>query len=110
MPVSGKVDPGDATLEAALRRELHEETGLSAPLRLVLLEWEVPFRADNGEVWRLHAYGVEVAPGFEPKLSAEHDAFEWVGPDEAVSRLHFPDNREAMGRLVERVRASARNP
>ena len=30
VPVSGKVDPGDADLEAALRRELAEETGLIA--------------------------------------------------------------------------------
>jgi len=110
VPVSGKVDPGDATLVAALQRELLEETGLRAPLSLLPLDWAVPFRADNGEVWRLHAYGVEVASGFEPRLSPEHDAYEWVPPDEAARRLHYDDNREAVGRLLERVRPSPRNP
>ncbi len=109
VPVSGKVDPEDATLVAALLRELREETGLRAPLRLFALDWEVPFRADNGEVWRLHAYGVEVAPGFEPQLSGEHDAFEWVPPEEAARRLHYEDNREAIGRLVERMARTSRN-
>jgi 8-oxo-dGTP pyrophosphatase MutT (NUDIX family) len=109
VPVSGKVDPGDATLVAALRRELHEETGLRSPLRVVPLDWQVPFRADNGEVWRLHAYGAEVAAGFEPRLSEEHDAYEWVSPEEAGRRLHYEDNRAAVRRLVERVRRPPRN-
>jgi len=110
VPISGKVDPGDTTLGAALLRELHEETGLRRPRRVESLDWAVPFRADNGEVWRLHAYAVEVASGFEPRLSPEHDACEWVGPDEAQRRLHYPDNREAVARLVERMRPSGRNP
>jgi 8-oxo-dGTP diphosphatase len=110
VPISGKVDPEDVSLEAALRRELYEETGLRAPLRVVSLDWEVPFRADNGEIWRLHAYGVEVAPRFQPELSSEHDAFEWVAPEEAIHRLHYADNRAAVTRLVDRERAASRNP
>jgi len=110
VPVSGKVDPGDATLLAALRRELHEETGLRTPIHVVSLDWEVPFRADNGEVWRLHAYGVEVAAGFEPQLIAEHDASEWVDSAEAIRRLHYDDNRTAVARLLERLRPAPRNP
>ena len=70
---------------------------------MLSLDWEVPFRADNGQVWRLHAYGVQVAPDFDPRLSAEHEAFEWVAPAEAIERLHYPDNREAVRRLLERV-------
>jgi lipoyl(octanoyl) transferase len=109
VPISGKVDPGDATFVAALRRELLEETGLRTPLRLFPLDWEVPFRADSGDVWRLHAYGVRVAAGFEPRLSDEHDAAEWVTPDEALRRLHYEDNRGAVERLRERLRGPARN-
>jgi lipoyl(octanoyl) transferase len=103
VPVSGKVDPGDATLEAALRRELTEETGLRDPRGVLSLDWHVPFRADNGTVWRLHAFAVEVAAEFVPVLSAEHDAAEWVTPAEARGRLHYADNRAAVERLLERV-------
>jgi len=107
VPVSGKVEPTDPDLEAAVRREVREETGLADPREVWSLDWHVPFRADNGETWRLHAYALRADPRFEPTLSDEHVEFAWVAPDEAVRRLHFDDNREAVGRLVERA---ARRP
>jgi 8-oxo-dGTP pyrophosphatase MutT (NUDIX family) len=103
VPVSGKVDPTDASWEAAIRREVGEETGLTDPRRVFALDWHVRFRADNGETWRLHAYGVETEPEFTPRLSPEHEAAEWVTPAEAVGRLHFEDNRAAVARLLERL-------
>ena len=105
VPVSGKVEPTDADFEAALRRELAEETGLVSPRRVVPLDWHLRFRADNGETWRLHAYAVEVDRSFVPVLSAEHEAFRWVPPSEAMGLLHYEDNRAAVGRLLAR-----RNP
>jgi 8-oxo-dGTP pyrophosphatase MutT (NUDIX family) len=109
VPVSGKVEASDADFESALRRELAEETGLADPRRLIDLDWHVPFTADNGETWRLHAYAVEVPRSFRPRLSPEHDLAEWVGPEEAVRRLHFEDNRAAVGRLLARVRGDSPN-
>ena len=103
VPVSGKVDPGDRGLEDALRRELVEETGLTDAGPVLPLDWHVTFRADNGELWRLHAYAARVPPGFTPRLSGEHDAFEWVSPTEAIARLHYPDNRDAVRRLLEKL-------
>ena len=103
VPISGKVDPTDADFDAALRRELVEETGLIRARRLVPLDWHVKFRADNGEVWRLHAYGVEVDRGFVPTLSREHEQYAWVSVPEALRRLHYEDNRAAVHRLVERL-------
>ena len=103
VPISGKVEPTDHDLESALRRELAEETGLLRPRRIVPLDWHVPFRAENGETWRLHAYAVEVDRSWVPRLSAEHESAEWVDPEEAVRLLHFPDNREAVLRLRARV-------
>ncbi|HTT14683.1 MAG TPA: NUDIX domain-containing protein [Thermoplasmata archaeon] len=103
VPISGKVDPGDADLEAALRRELLEETGLARPRRVLPLDWSVTFPVESGATWRLHAFAVEVEPGFEPRLSDEHDAWAWVSAAEAAGRLHFEDNRAAVGRLLERV-------
>ena len=109
VPVSGKVEPEDPDYPSALRRELAEETGLAEPRALWPLDWHVPFRADNGETWRLHAYGVEVPRSFVPRLSAEHEDAEWLPPQEAVARLHYPDNRDAVARLVERLRAGSPN-
>jgi lipoyl(octanoyl) transferase len=109
VPVSGKVEPTDADLPAAVRRELGEETGLDDPRAVAPLDWHVPFVAPNGETWRLHAYGVEVARPFPPTLSEEHDAFDWVAPDEAIRRLHFPDNQEAVRRLLARLVDDPRN-
>jgi len=100
VPVSGKVEPEDRDFPSALVRELEEETGLRVPpVDLIDLDWQVPFRADNGETWRLHAFAVKVPRGFSPRLSAEHESAEWVGADEAVRRLHFDDNKVAIERL-----------
>jgi len=107
VPISGKVEPSDADLEAALRRELAEETGLTGSVPVESLDWHVPFVADNGETWRLHAYAVRVPRSFAPALSPEHESFEWVPADEAVRRLHFSDNQGAVRRLVERRRPAA---
>jgi 8-oxo-dGTP pyrophosphatase MutT (NUDIX family) len=103
VPISGKVEPTDASFEAALARELTEETGLRPAHAPLPLDWHVRFRADNGEVWRLHAYGVEVDRSFVPRLSAEHDAAQWVSAPEARRRLHYEDNRAAVDRLISRL-------
>lgn len=99
MPVSGKVEPGDPDLPAALRRELAEETGAREVPVLFDLDWHVRFEGPDGRPWRLHAFGVRVPRSFTPTLSREHDAFAWVSPEEAVRRLHYDDNRAAVERL-----------
>ncbi len=103
VPVSGKVDPTDPDLEAALRRELAEESGFTQFTSFFPLDWHVRFDGPDGRVWRLHAYGVELPAEQVPALSPEHEAFEWVGLAEAERRLHYEDNREALRRLSERV-------
>ena len=109
VPVSGKVEPTDPDFPSALCREVAEETGLALrPDQLIDLDWHVPFRADNGETWRLHAFAVEVARSFRPRLSPEHEAAEWVPAEEAVRRLHFDDNRAAVERLRKRLAGTSR--
>jgi 8-oxo-dGTP pyrophosphatase MutT (NUDIX family) len=111
VPVSGKVDPTDPDFLGALRRELIEETGIRDPTRVFPLDWHVTFEVSPGVTWRLHAYGVELPRELIPVLSVEHERFEWVAPEEAVKRLHYEDNREAVRRLVSMLgNASATRP
>ena len=102
VPVSGKVEATDRSLESAARRELQEETGVTAPRRVESLDWNFPFVGPDGGRWRLHAFAVEVDPGWVPTLSAEHDAAEWFTPELAVERLHYDDNKETLRRLMRR--------
>lgn len=67
------------------------------------LDWHVVFEGPEGGRWRLHAYGIELDSRRAPVLSAEHEAFEWVDFDEALHRLHYDDNREAVRRLMARL-------
>ncbi|MCI4361543.1 MAG: NUDIX domain-containing protein [Thermoplasmata archaeon] len=103
-PVSGKVDAADLDYPSALRREIAEETGFTEIVRVFPLDWAVPFTGPDGRAWRLHAFGVEVDRPRPPRLSAEHDAFDWVVPSDAIDRLHYEDNREAVRRLEARIR------
>lgn len=112
VPVSGKVDPTDPDFASALRREVVEETGF-VPVRPVEpLDWSVRFEGPDGGRWRLHAFAIELDARYAPALSPEHDAYRWSSLAEAQSTLHFPDNREAARRLLDRLvgRPSPRPP
>jgi 8-oxo-dGTP pyrophosphatase MutT (NUDIX family) len=109
VPVSGKVEPTDPDYPGALRRELREETGYDREiLDLFPLGWEVEFDGPDGRRWRLHAFGVELAEPTDPRLSPEHDRFEWVPFEEAHRRLHYADNREAVAVLAQRLTRAGR--
>lgn len=111
VPVSGKVESDDPDYPTGLRRELEEETGFRAQIdRLFPLGWEVEFDGPDGRRWRLHAFGVELVEAVDPRLSEEHDRFEWVSFDEARTRLHYPDNREAVGVLRAHLEREGRLP
>jgi 8-oxo-dGTP pyrophosphatase MutT (NUDIX family) len=103
VPISGKVDHEDRNLSVALRREVAEETGFRRFRRVFPLRWVFPFRGPNGRRWRLHAFAVELPTTEPPRLSDEHDAFEWLAPAEALRRLHYRDNRAALRRLLARL-------
>jgi lipoyl(octanoyl) transferase len=101
-PVTGRIEPGEAP-EAAAARELQEETGIAAAVRS--LEYRHAF-ALSPEVNRLRegtvvvaeetAFAAEVGPAAPPRLSAEHDEFAWLTPEQARERLAFPGLRKAV--------------
>lgn len=92
--VHGRIEP-DERPEDAADREIREETGL-ATTRLYNVTCH-PFY--------LHRFGVvQVAVVFAafadssdtPTLGPEHDRYEWVSVDEALSRLVWPRSRAAL--------------
>lgn len=99
VPVSGKVEVSDRDFPAAVRREIAEETGFGDLAGLIDLDWAYAFEGPGGGRWRLHAFGAEVPAVEEPKLSREHEQFAWLELDDALERLHYSDNREALRRL-----------
>jgi dATP pyrophosphohydrolase len=99
---------GRPLLDAA-RRELLEETGLSA-LELVQMDFAYAIPLDE-EDRRLYGPEVEKVEEFvflafvgaqEPKLDPkEHDRSRWCRSEEALQLLRWPGNKEALRRCRE---------
>jgi dATP pyrophosphohydrolase len=91
--IAGGVEPGEGGHDAALR-ELREETGLEAtvlePLgdfAYVRESWE----QEPGLRVHVHAFLVDVEPGWEPELNHEHDEYRWLPREEAAELLFWPE-------------------
>ena len=95
--VGGKIHLGETAWQAALR-ELAEETGFARGHGLAAF-WALP-SVNTFYEWQRDA--VSLTPAFaakvtgDPQLDAEHDAFEWLSADEAVSRLAWPEQRRLL--------------
>ncbi|HEX4493493.1 MAG TPA: NUDIX domain-containing protein [Acidimicrobiia bacterium] len=107
--VGGHVEPGES-IEAALRREVAEETGwvvTGEPALVHVCEWELP--EEPGRPRREFDFVVTVDGDLDrPRLApAEHVDHMWVASDE-LDRLD--ENRGAAQQLVRRIVASAFAP
>ncbi|MEE8478150.1 MAG: NUDIX domain-containing protein [Gemmatimonadales bacterium] len=93
--VHGHIDGQEGPVRAAVR-ELSEETGLE-PLRLYnLSRVETFYRHLTDEVALIPVFGAIVDEVATVVLSDEHDAHEWITPNEAASRYSWPRERRAI--------------
>ena len=112
--VTGSREPDDPDLEATARRELLEETGLSAG---TLSDWRLTNRYEIWPQWRAryapdvthnteHVFGFLVPQVTVATLDpAEHIAQIWLPWPQAMEKTFSPTNRDAIGQLSQRVRA-----
>ena len=92
----GHISPGETPEDAALR-ELREETGVEGDLLGVVDD--VPFRSRTGPAV-VRYYLVRARSEGE---SREGRRYAWLGYDEAVKRLTFPDARRALAAAWSRL-------
>jgi len=109
--VTGSREPDDADLEATARRELREETGLTAG---TLTDWRVKNRYEIWPQWRAryapdvthnteHVFGFRVPQITVATLDpAEHTAQLWLPWQQAMDKVFSPSNRDAIGQLSRR--------
>jgi dihydroneopterin triphosphate diphosphatase len=101
--VHGHIEAGEEPAAAAAR-ELEEETGL-IPQRLYnLSRVEAFYQHRTDEVALIPVFAAFVAPDATVHMSREHDAFEWLSPTEAVTRLAWPRERHALEDIVALLR------
>ncbi|MBN9087322.1 MAG: dihydroneopterin triphosphate diphosphatase [Reyranella sp.] len=110
--VTGSREPDDPDLEATARRELLEETGLSAG---TLTDWRLTNRYEIWPQWRAryapdvthnteHVYGFLVPEVTVATLDpAEHAAQLWLPWQQAMEKVFSPTNRDAVRQLAQRA-------
>jgi dATP pyrophosphohydrolase len=111
--VTGSREPDDPDLEATARRELREETGLSAG---TLADWRLENRYEIWPQWRAryapdvthnteHVFGFLVPQVTVATLDPrEHIAQMWLPWQQAMEKVFSPSNRDAIWQLPKRSR------
>jgi dATP pyrophosphohydrolase len=111
--VTGSREPDDPDLEATARRELREETGLSAG---TLTDWRLENRYEIWPQWRAryapdvthnteHVFGFLVPQVTVATLDPrEHIAQMWLPWQQAMEKVFSPSNRDAIWQLPQRSR------
>jgi len=106
-PVTGRIEPGERALDAAVR-EVREETGLD-PTRWWRLEHVVSYIHPKSDELRVVAlFAAEMNGRPRVTLSHEHDALRWVTLAAAAPMVLWDTQRFALQALRHQVLGSAR--
>lgn len=97
--VHGHIEAGETPADAA-RRELAEETGLSAERLYNLSRVEAFYQHRLDEVALVPVFAAFVPPRAAVRMGAEHDRFEWLRLAEARRRLAWPREARALDDIV----------
>lgn len=110
--IAGGVESGETWLEAA-KREAKEEAGISYEAKLIELSSisTIPVLnvvkeymwGENIYVIYEHCFGID-AEKENIKLSHEHTKMEWLTYEEAIKRLTWDSNKNALWELNERLK------
>jgi 8-oxo-dGTP pyrophosphatase MutT (NUDIX family) len=104
--VTGRVEPEDASLEAACRREIAEEAGIVEPLVVEDLGLETTFVGYDGATYHQRAFAARASRARSPVVSPEHEEARWATPGEARALLRWDEDREALAALLLRCQSA----
>ncbi|AMW05355.1 NUDIX domain-containing protein [Gemmatimonas phototrophica] len=106
--VHGRIEPDEGPSQAA-RREVQEETGLT-PERLYSITVN-PFYLHRFDSVQLAVVFAAIVDGGVPILTGvEHDAWEWLTPAEAMDRLAWPREHQALQYTLHLLRHGDAGP
>lgn len=96
--VHGRIERGERPHLAALR-ETGEETGL-VPERLYSITVNPFYLVGTDTVELAIVFAAIMRETAAPVLADEHDAWEWLSPPDAMSRLAWPRERDALAQAL----------